>query len=132
MDLNDEAETLEVQAMETRMKVLGAEHPDTLTSMGNLAHTLKAVGNHQSAFVLMEDCALISHRILLLMLFIVATALATPGNKGMGGDRSDGFGEIVELVAPLSPERYLAQQSKSMKLCKRGAHCLGVQLLPKS
>ncbi|KAH8744696.1 hypothetical protein F5882DRAFT_313069, partial [Hyaloscypha sp. PMI_1271] len=31
-----EAEDLEVQVMETSLRVLGAEHPDTLTSMNNL------------------------------------------------------------------------------------------------
>jgi len=34
-----EAETLEVQVMETHSRVLGKEHPDTLTGMTNLAHT---------------------------------------------------------------------------------------------
>jgi hypothetical protein len=32
-------EELEVQVMETIKRVLGAEHPSTLTSMGNLAAT---------------------------------------------------------------------------------------------
>lgn len=50
--------------MEKMKKVLGAEHPDTLTSMTNLAHTLKARGNHQSASALMKDYASISYRIL--------------------------------------------------------------------
>jgi len=50
--------------METRKKVLGAEHPNTLTSMENLAHTLRAQGKDQSAYVLMRDCASISYRIL--------------------------------------------------------------------
>jgi tetratricopeptide (TPR) repeat protein len=34
-----EAEELEVQVMETRKRVLGQKHPDTLTSMANLAST---------------------------------------------------------------------------------------------
>ncbi|KAJ5901450.1 hypothetical protein N7495_001978 [Penicillium taxi] len=34
-----EAEELEVQVMDTRKRVLGPEHPDTLTSMKNLALT---------------------------------------------------------------------------------------------
>ena len=33
------AEQLEVQVMDMRKKLLGTEHPDTLTSMGNLAST---------------------------------------------------------------------------------------------
>ena len=36
-----EAEKLDVQVMETRKTVLGPEHPDTLTSMANLASTYR-------------------------------------------------------------------------------------------
>jgi hypothetical protein len=39
-----EAEELEVQAMETRKRVLGQEHPDTLTSMANLASMYRGQG----------------------------------------------------------------------------------------
>ncbi len=34
-----EAELLDAQVMETRKRVLGEEHPNTLTSMANLALT---------------------------------------------------------------------------------------------
>ncbi|KAJ5111451.1 hypothetical protein N7532_001986 [Penicillium argentinense] len=37
----EEAEKLEVQVMETRKTKLGAEQPDTLTSMANFAFTWK-------------------------------------------------------------------------------------------
>ena len=36
-----EAEEPEVQVMEMRMRVLGKEYPNTLTSIANLAFTLK-------------------------------------------------------------------------------------------
>ena len=36
-----EVEELEVEVMEIRKRVLGAEHPDTLTSMANLASTYR-------------------------------------------------------------------------------------------
>src|SRR5438045_2386777 len=35
------AEELEVQVMDTRKRVLGAEHPDTLSSMANLVSTYR-------------------------------------------------------------------------------------------
>jgi Tetratricopeptide repeat len=38
------AEQLECQVMEMRMKLLGAEHPDTLTSMANIAVTYRKQG----------------------------------------------------------------------------------------
>ena len=45
-----EAEELFVQVMETRKRVLGAEHPSTLTSMANLAFGRK------NGILLMEEC----------------------------------------------------------------------------
>src|SRR5204863_5431303 len=44
-----EAEELEVQVMETRKRVLGAEHPATLTSMANLASTYRNQGRWKEA-----------------------------------------------------------------------------------
>jgi Cdc6-like AAA superfamily ATPase len=45
----NEAEELFVQVMETRKRVLGDEHPDTLTSMGNLALTYWNQGRWKDA-----------------------------------------------------------------------------------
>ncbi|RYN22784.1 hypothetical protein AA0114_g12881, partial [Alternaria tenuissima] len=45
----EEAEELEVQVMETRKRVLSDEHPDTLTSMGNLALTYCNQGRWKEA-----------------------------------------------------------------------------------
>ncbi len=44
-----EAETLLVQVMEFRKKVLGDEHPDTLTSMNNLALLFDSQGKYEAA-----------------------------------------------------------------------------------
>jgi Flp pilus assembly protein TadD len=52
----DAAEELFVQVMETSKKKLGADHPDTLTSMANLAFTWKAQGRSAEAIVLMRQC----------------------------------------------------------------------------
>ncbi|EED13125.1 hypothetical protein TSTA_056240 [Talaromyces stipitatus ATCC 10500] len=43
------AEELEVQVIETRKKVLGAEHPDALASMANLAETYRSQGQWNEA-----------------------------------------------------------------------------------
>ncbi|KAM7193982.1 hypothetical protein V8F33_007488 [Rhypophila sp. PSN 637] len=45
----DEAEKLEVQVMETHKTKLGADHPDTLTSMANLASTYRNQGRWDDA-----------------------------------------------------------------------------------
>jgi hypothetical protein len=42
--------------METSKKKLGADHPDTLRSMKNLAFTWKAQGRSAEAVVLMRQC----------------------------------------------------------------------------
>jgi hypothetical protein len=47
---------LNVQVMETRKRKLGADHPDTLTSMANLAFTLESTGRHCEAIDLIRIC----------------------------------------------------------------------------
>jgi hypothetical protein len=60
----EEAQKLEVQVMETRKTQLGPDHPDTLTSMNNLAHTWKSQGKHSEALILMGQCVESFSRIL--------------------------------------------------------------------
>jgi hypothetical protein len=45
-----------VQVIEITKKVLGDEHPDTLTSMANLAHTLELQSRHKEALDLIDLC----------------------------------------------------------------------------
>ena len=45
-----------MQVMETSLRVLGTEHPSTLTSMNNLAFTLKSQSRDKEAIVLKERC----------------------------------------------------------------------------
>ena len=49
---HNEAEELKVHVMETRKRVLGPEHPDTLTSIAHLAPTYFAQVNHDEASVM--------------------------------------------------------------------------------
>jgi hypothetical protein len=60
----DEAETLQRQVMKTLKKKLGADHPDTLTSMANLAFTWKAQCRSEEAVVLMRQCIQQRQRVL--------------------------------------------------------------------
>lgn len=46
--------------METRKRVLGEEHPSTLTSMNNLAFTLKGQDRNDEAISLMEKLLLVA------------------------------------------------------------------------
>jgi hypothetical protein len=51
-----EAKELEVQVMETRKKIHGAEHPKTLNSMYNIAFTWRSQGRDTEALDLMSEC----------------------------------------------------------------------------
>jgi len=44
-----EAETLEIKVLDTRNRILGVEHPDTIYAMGNLAKTYGSLGKHTEA-----------------------------------------------------------------------------------
>ena len=50
--------------MESCKRVLDAEHPDTLTSMNNLAFTWERQGRVAEALKLMEECVLLRARVL--------------------------------------------------------------------
>jgi hypothetical protein len=50
------AKELDVQVMETRKRVLGDEHPDTLNSIHNLAYTLESQSRHKEALALIDLC----------------------------------------------------------------------------
>ena len=45
-----------MQVMETRKRVLGQEHPDTLSSMANLAFTTKDQSRKEEAIEVMVEC----------------------------------------------------------------------------
>ncbi|KAH8882111.1 hypothetical protein GQ53DRAFT_753939 [Thozetella sp. PMI_491] len=60
----EEAEKLDVQVMETSQNKLGADHPDTLTSMNNLAYTWKSQGRDSDALAMMKGCVQAQQRIL--------------------------------------------------------------------
>ncbi|KAL4993330.1 hypothetical protein BDV10DRAFT_179367 [Aspergillus recurvatus] len=49
--------------METRKTVLGVEHPDTLTSMVNLAYTWKSQGRVLEALALLEESCRLRHKV---------------------------------------------------------------------
>jgi hypothetical protein len=60
----NKAEELQLQAVEIRKRVLGLEHPDTLTSMNNLAFTLKSQGCDVDAIELMVECVRLRKKVL--------------------------------------------------------------------
>jgi hypothetical protein len=59
-----DAEELDVKVMEARSRVLGEEHPDTLSAMANLARTKKDLGQIRVAIELTKRPATASSKIL--------------------------------------------------------------------
>ena len=55
---------MQVQVMETRKRVLGEEHPDTLSSMNNLAFTMKEQGSRVDAIRIMMECVQLRNQVL--------------------------------------------------------------------
>ena len=53
-----------MQVLETRKTKLGVDHPQTLRSMANLAHTLKAKGHNIAAYELICASAARSSQVL--------------------------------------------------------------------
>src|SRR5262245_30068044 len=59
-----EAEALHREALEIRRRVLGPEHPDTLTSMNNLALSYSGQGRYKEAEVMYQEALEIRKRVL--------------------------------------------------------------------
>jgi hypothetical protein len=60
----EEGEELQAQELEICSRVLGEEHPDTLTSMNNLAITWKQQSRDEEAIKLMSKCVQLRTRVL--------------------------------------------------------------------
>jgi tetratricopeptide (TPR) repeat protein len=58
----ERARALYTRALAIREKVLGAEHPDTATSLNNLALLLKSQGDHEAARLLFERALAINEK----------------------------------------------------------------------
>ncbi|KAK9384173.1 hypothetical protein V1515DRAFT_624563 [Lipomyces mesembrius] len=75
-----EAETLLVQVMKFRKTVLGEDHPDTLTSMNNLADLFNSQGKYEAAEPLYEETLRLS-------------------KEGLGEDHPDTLASMNNLAA---------------------------------
>ena len=61
---HQDALKLQLEVVEFSERVLGAEHPDTATSKGNLAVTYSALGQHQDALELQLEVVEFRERVL--------------------------------------------------------------------
>jgi tetratricopeptide (TPR) repeat protein len=105
-----EAEELQVQAMETRKRVLGEEHPDTLTSMANLASTYWNQGRWTEAEKL--DVQVMETRKRVLgeehpsMLTSIANLASTYRNQGRWTEAEKLFVQVMETSLRMLGEEH--------------------------
>ena len=96
-----EAEELFVQVMEIRKRVLGEEHPDTLTSMANLASTYRNQGRWKEAEELFVQVMKISKRVLGEehpdTLTSMANLASTYRNQGRWKEAEELFVQVIEI-----------------------------------
>ena len=59
-----EAEQMERQLLELQRRVLGREHPNTLTTTGNLAISLSSLGRHAEAERMQRELLRVQLRVL--------------------------------------------------------------------
>jgi tetratricopeptide (TPR) repeat protein len=101
-----EAEELEVQVMETRKRLLGAEHPDTLTSMTNLALTYSNQGRWKEAEELEVQVVETRKRVLgaerLDTLTSIANLASTYRNQGRWKEAEELFIQVIKTRLRMS------------------------------
>src|SRR3984893_12731659 len=97
----NEAEKLEDDVMEMRKRLLGAEHPHTLTSMANLATTYRQQGRWNEAEKLMVDVMELSKRSLGAehphTLTSMANLASTYGQQGRWNEAEKLEVDVMEL-----------------------------------
>ena len=74
--------------METRKRVLGLEHLDTLTSMNNLVFTFKSRGRKEDAILLIEKCLQLGKQIFGPQHPYILSSLKALNKWRMDGDRT--------------------------------------------
>ena len=96
-----EANELEVQVMETCLRVLGLEHLDTLTSIANLASTFSTRGRWKEAEELLLQVMETSSRVLGLEHHVTLTSMANLAsiyrNQGRWKEAEDLNVKVVEM-----------------------------------
>ena len=59
----DEAYKIEKETLDLRKKVLGIEHPDTLTTMNNIGQTLKKLNRVDEAYKIFKEAVNVSFNV---------------------------------------------------------------------
>lgn len=124
-----EAKTDYYGTLETRKLIFGLEHPNTLTSMNNLASTLSAQGDNAGARAILDEVLAVrrqvqgaEHPATLTSMNNLAFALADLGE-------AEAARPLIEEALPIAIERYGVKPDFSKALLNTAAY-LGVPLPP--
>jgi tetratricopeptide (TPR) repeat protein len=105
-----EAEELDVQVTETKNRVLGAEHPDTLTSMAYLALTYRNQGRWKEAEELEVQVMEMTKRVLgeehPFTLIIMANLASTYRNQGRWKEAEELEVQVIETTKRVLGEEH--------------------------
>jgi hypothetical protein len=124
-----EAEADYFRTLEAGKWLLGEEHPDTLTSMNNLALTLRAQGDHAGARAIQEEVLAVRRRVLGA---VHPDTLASMNNLGVvlvGLNETEAARALVAEALPIALRKYGTEPEVS-KVLMRTASALG--MLPPS
>lgn len=131
----DEAEPLFNHALQTRRRILGAEHPKTLNSMNSFGLMLRDAGKYSEALLLLGECLSIRERLFTLRhddtlksLHNLATTHAKlVGNEAVGidlasqsglvGDTSDAVPSILNSMPSGHPVSYADEAERGLLKC---------------
>ncbi len=90
----DEAEKMQLEVLAVRKRVLGAEHPDTLTATGNLAASIKSQEKYDEAVAMDREVLAVQQRVLGAdhpdTLSTVGDLAASPAGRGSVDDIQGG------------------------------------------
>jgi tetratricopeptide (TPR) repeat protein len=123
-----EAEGLLKQAMETHKRMLGQEHPDTLSSMNNLALTYRKQGRWKEAEVQFTQVLETKKRVLgeehPSTLTSMASLALTLWNLGRSKDAEELFGHVLEIrkkaMGPEHPDTLISMSNLATTYWNQG------------
>jgi tetratricopeptide (TPR) repeat protein len=137
LGLHNKAEQLWVQLLKTRKKVLGPEHPDTLTSMSDLALTYLDQGRWEEAEPLQVQELETSKRVLgaehLDTLMSMGNLASTYRNQGRREEAETLGVQVLEtmerVLGPEHPDTLTSMNNLAWAWKQQGLHSKALQLM---
>ena len=127
----DDAQRLEERVLELREKLLGQEHPDTVTAMANLAWTYSDQGRWDDAQRLEERVLELREKLLGQEHPDTVTAMANLARTYSDQGRWDDAQRLEERVLELREKLLGQEHPDTVKVCKDPFVDITVQMAPR-